>query len=228
MTSQPKLKTLRRLRTYLSRFILKERGYLLAEVLLTIGVLIALLGTIIMNYNNTNVVQDILETSQSLQIREYTKLYKKIAPQIAETLPIGGTVRFSIDSPNYLPYKGTKFLNLYEDYSVDRTQISEPLRVYNSLHNMTHLEITRSDINTYQCVVNMDYYSYKKLQQFRYETGDATKHEKEHKTGKSACDCEILNVNGDPEVTFVRGTSKNYNFTFSGEIIPQKTKEVAE
>lgn len=195
-------------------FLNLERGFLTLEALVTITLLIFLLGTLIMSFRNVSTVQHTLEASQNLQIREYTKIYKQIAPSVAETLKIGESVSFVIDSPNYLPTNRIRYVNLFEDYNITdqewtREGFTEPLKVYNTLHHMANLLITRTDINKYSCSVEVRYYDYKNIQQFRYDLIPE----------------RILHVSGEDKATFVRGRELNYEFSFTGEIKELKVKE---
>lgn len=195
-------------------FLNSDRGFLTLEALVTMAVLIVVLSTLIMSFGNVTTVQHTLEASQNLQTREYTKIYKQIAPSVAETLKIGESVSFQIDSPNYLPVNKNRYVNLFENYEITdkewtREGFTEPLKIYNTLHHMATLRITRTDINKYSCDVEVRYYDYKNLQQFNYKLVPE----------------RILHVSGEAKATFVRGRELNYQFSFTGEIKPQKVKE---
>lgn len=191
----------------------RERGFLIVEALVTFVMLAIILTMLTISYANTSPVRTILETSQDFQMREYTKLYDIIAPDVAKTLKIGESVVFETDSPNYLTSDGKKFINLFEDYKVTptdrvRENLTETLVIYNVLHNMSNITVTRSGINTYACKIKFTYYDYKDFKQFRYPLNVN----------------DIENVNGKDYALFARGIPYTYEFSTNGEIVPQSLK----
>lgn len=191
-----------------------ERGYLIVEVLMSLTIFSSILLILLMSYGNTSPSRTILQLSQDFQLREYTKLYRVIAPSVAETLSVGETVIFEVNSPNYLSANGKKYINLFENYQItqeekQREGLTNPLVIYNTLHNMTNFTVTRSGINTYAGNVKFTYYYYKEIQQFQY-----------------ALDLNnITMVQKKDFALFSRGIPKEYQFSMTGEIVKQPIKQ---
>ena len=191
----------------------QERGSLLIEVLVIMGLLSYMFTLLVSSYGSTTPIRETLELSQDFQIREYTKLYNMIAPQVAQTLNIGDSVVFQIDSPNFLTYDGTKYINLFEDYTITddewtREGFVEPLVIYNTLKNKVDFTVTRSGINTYAGLIKFYYQDYKDLRQFKYELNTSR-----------------ITVPQDLDFAVSsRGIQMEYEVTISGEIVTQKLK----
>lgn len=190
-----------------------ERGFLIIESIVTFVSLAFIITVLVMSYSNVSPAKTTFQLSQNLQIREYTKLYSVIAPDIAKTLDIGESVTFVIDSPNYLVNNGNKYLNLFENYKVTseeklREGLTSPLEIYNTLHNMSDVIITRSGINTYSCRVKYYYYDYKDIKQFKYDLDTKT----------------VKNINDRSYAVFTRGIEHEYEFSMNGEIVKQSLK----
>lgn len=190
-----------------------EKGFLLLEALAGMFILLLSMGLLAMSFKNVSTVEYTLESSQNLQIKEYVKLYKQVAPSVAQTLPIGGSVQFSIDSPNYLPTNGVKYLNLFQDYTITpeeslREGLTEPLKLYNNLFNTAVISIVRTEINGYSCSVTTRYHNFSTLRQIP-TTVDTTR---------------IETPSGTDVAKKTVGREMEYQLSFSGEIIPSEIK----
>lgn len=194
-----------------------ERGISLLALLVAFVFIGIIASSIVSKYNNMTIINDRLTVTQNNQMRSNLVTYSTIAREIAKTLDIDQTVTVSVDSPNYFSADGKKYINLFNDFKVDASDlaiepISHPLYLTNNLKSQANLVISRTDLNLYTCVVEITYYDYSTFSVKQIPINDAL----------------VKTLTGDEYINHAVGNQHLYTYTIKDSIVPTTLKPQAE